>query len=250
MKKQGDRSAGWPQGWLTACADLFFPPLCLGCGRFIVSSLPPQFCVDCQKTLPFVQEPLCLCCGTPFVSGKSHICGACLRKPPSFHLARSLFLYEEPISRCIISLKFAGELYMLKSLQALMAVSESMQDLSKPDWVVPVPLHAGRLRERGFNQALLLCRACFPQWRRLIRTDILLRSTATIPQSQLTGTERRRNLRGAFQLRHSAEVRNKNVLLVDDVFTTGSTMAECSSVFRAAGARRIEVFTLARSVKV
>ena len=131
-----------------------------------------------------------------------------------------------------------------------MAVSESMQDLSKPDWVVPVPLHAGRLRERGFNQALLLCRACFPQWRRLIRTDILLRPAATIPQSQLTGTERRRNLRGAFQLRHSAEVRNKNVLLVDDVFTTGSTMAECSSVFRAAGARRIEAFTLARSVKV
>ena len=114
--------------------------------------------------------------------------------------------------------------------------------------MLPVPLHPARLRERGFNQALLIARACFPQYRSRLEPALLRRQRHTRPQSQLSGHERRTNLGGAFTFVAPSRVRGRRVLLVDDVFTTGSTVQECSRVLRTAGAARIEVFTLARSL--
>ena len=98
------------------------------------------------------------------------------------------------------------------------------------------------------HTATLIARACFPQWRHRLRVDGLCRSRPTTPQSQLSGRERRSNLQGVFSVGNGAEVQGKRILVVDDVFTTGSTVNECARVLRKAGAARIEVFTVARSL--
>jgi ComF family protein len=184
----------------------------------------------------------------PFVTGADHLCGDCLTGHFAFDRARSLFLYQPPITDIILSLKFGGSLTALDSLTALVAASDCGRNFTTPDLILPVPLHPSRLRTRGFNQALLLARACFPRWRQHLDTALLVRSRQTTAQSLLTGKERRTNLRNAFTLTNPSAVAGKRVLLVDDVFTTGSTVNECCKVLRNNGAQRIEVFTLARSL--
>jgi ComF family protein len=234
--------------WLDACKDLLFPPCCLSCERRLDSSLPPLFCPECAGRLPFIVSPHCRTCGEPFPTGSDHLCGKCLSRTLPFDYARSLFFYEPPISTLLLALKFHGELTALSSLGQLMGHPSSVADFADPDLLLPVPLHLGRLRQRGFNQALLLARACFPLWTDRLTPDLLVRNRATPPQTGLSGKERRRNLNNAFQLRRPEQVRGKRILLVDDVLTTGSTVDECSRVLRAAGALRVEVFTVARSL--
>ena len=235
-------------GWLQALADLVFPPHCLGCGTALSTSVPPLFCPLCRAALPWIEPPWCTCCGAPFRAGTSHVCGACLKNPPPFALARSLFRYENPIRSRILALKFQGDLTLLPSLEALCAEAPACAAFTEPDYLIPVPLHPDRLRERGFNQAQHLARACFPRWRRKLTRQILLRSLATPPQTFLSGRARRRNLRGAFSVADDARLGGTTVLLVDDVFTTGATVSDCCRALRGAGAARIEVFTLGRSV--
>ena len=147
----------------------------------------------------------------------------------------------------LLALKYGGSLTGVDSLGALAVASGIATQFRTPDLVVPVPLSLLRLRDRGFNQALCLARACFPQWRERIDPDLLQRSRHTPPQSRLSGKERRANLKQAFRLVAPDKVAGLDILLVDDVFTSGSTVHECSLALRAAGAKHIEVFTLARS---
>jgi len=126
--------------------------------------------------------------------------------------------------------------------------SAGYRELSVPEVIVPVPLHPTRLRERGFNQSLLLARSFFPKLRDRIAPHLLLRTRPTIPQSILSGPARRKNLQGAFAVPDGDSLRGRHVLLVDDVMTTGSTIGQCTRVLRRAGCRRIEVFVLAMAV--
>lgn len=233
---------------LGAIQDLLFPPLCLGCGRWLDDAEPPLFCPDCLSLLVFLGPPLCPCCGIPYATGTDHLCGPCLLQTYSFDQARSLLSYLPPISTVILNLKFGGRLDALATIGALTAQSACLDDLNKPDYIVPVPLHDQRLRHRGYNQATLLARECFPQWRTKIRLDFLIRTRPTTPQSQLSGQERRINLNKVFAVRKDADLHSKRILLVDDVLTTGSTINECAKILRKAGAERIEVFTVARSL--
>ena len=234
--------------YLEAVKDLLFPPLCLGCEQRLESSRPPLFCPDCLAALAFIRSPCCPCCGIPFATGGDHLCGDCLSGRYAFDFARSLLHYQPPISTIIRSLKFGGHLTGISTLGALTARSEDMGAFGEPDLILPVPLHPSRLRERGFNQALVIAKGCFPQWQDRIEIDLLFRLRAAPPQSLLTGKERRSNLKKVFSLARASSVAGKRVLLVDDVFTTGSTVDECSKVLRSAGATRIEAFTLARSL--
>lgn len=165
-----------------------------------------------------------------------------------FDRARAAFAYQEPIASLILSLKFGGQLAALDTLTALARRSAALTELAEPDCILPVPLHGGRLRQRGFNQAVAIARFCFPLWQKKIQPDLLRRSKARPAQMTLSGQDRRKNLVGAFFLSHPEKVRGCRVLLVDDVFTTGSTVNECSQVLRRADAASIEVFTLARSL--
>lgn len=114
------------------------------------------------------------------------------------------------------------------------------------DYILPVPLHLKRLRHRGFNQALVLARAFFPEAKRKIVADLLLRHRWTDPQTGMSGSQRRENLRDAFGVACRQKIKNRRILLIDDVFTTGSTVNECARALNAAGAAQVQVFTLAR----
>lgn len=135
----------------------------------------------------------------------------------------------------------------MSSFAALAEEADATALFHEPDLILPVPLHIRRLRWRGFNQSLLLAKTCFSTWKEKIHPDLLQRHRATIPQTQLDGADRRSNLAGAFSLRDPEAVRDKRVLLVDDVFTTGSTLRECAEILSKAGAGKIIAFTLART---
>lgn len=234
--------------YLEAVKDLLFPPTCLGCARRLVTSRPPLFCADCLAAVVYLDSPCCTCCGTPFPIGADHLCGACLVQAPAFDRARSLLLYQPPVATVLRTLKFGGQLTGLTTLAALVTQSTFMDHFTPPDYILPVPLHLNRLRQRGFNQARIIAASCLPQWRDRVKTDLLLRIRPTVPQTHLSGQERRSNLKKAFIPANGVQLEEKRILLVDDIFTTGSTVNECSQALRRAGAARIEVFTLARSL--
>ena len=233
---------------LRALADLLSPPCCLACGQILPCSALPLLCADCQAQLRWIEAPLCACCGLPLQAGTSPVCGDCRKQPPAFALARSPLLYAAPLRDAILSFKFHHDFVWLPSLAALCRASALLAEFTEPDWILPVPLHQSRLRERGFNQSLLLARACFPEWRQRIRADLLLRTRKTAPQSSLDGAARRSNLHAAFAVSRTENLRGKSLLLVDDVFTTGTTVQVCAEALQQAGALRVEVFTPARSV--
>lgn len=228
--------------------ELIFPSYCLECDQRLPCRELPVLCNDCLADISFLSSPACPCCGMPFLSGHDHFCGLCLKNTFAFDRARAAMQYKKPVTSLISALKFNGTLTGLATLAHLAVNSPGIKDLHEPDMILPVPLHIRRLRERQFNQALVIGKSCFPGYRSRIHTGVLVRHRATSPQTSLNGAARRKNLAGAFSLTNPETVRNKTILLIDDVLTTGSTVNECARVLRRAGARRIEVFTLARAI--
>ena len=236
--------------YIEALHDLLFPPQCLCCEQRLETSRPPLVCSSCRAGLRFLSSPLCSTCGIPFTTGVDHLCGLCLQKSYFFDYARSALFYQSPVSNLLLALKFSNAISTVATLKKMAEESGALSHFSVPDIIIPVPLHVGRLRERGFNQALMLARHCFPQWRKSIHSNLLVRSRATAPQSSLSGSQRRQNLKGCFQLSRAGLLTGKRILLVDDVFTTGSTINECSRVLHREKPQRIEVFTVARSLQL
>ncbi len=233
---------------VAALRDICFPPACLACALPLSHGGDLLFCPDCQSTLPTIQSPLCTLCGKPFPdSGNGdHHCGVCLASPWHFSRARAAVLYRQPVPALLHAFKFSGQTAGLQSLAQITRASAAFSHLGIPELILPVPLHARRLRQRGFNQSLLLARAIFADQIQKINPDILERTRATLPQVSLGGAARRKNLRGAFRVTKPELVTGKEILLVDDMFTTGTTVNECARVLRKAKALKVEVLTLAR----
>ncbi|HFQ81565.1 MAG TPA: ComF family protein [Desulfobacterales bacterium] len=230
-----------------AILDVLFPARCLLCNERTAAGADILFCPSCGGRLTIIQPPLCPCCGRLLPdSAASHLCGACLRQRPAFSKARALFIYDKFSAPLIHDFKYRGRTTGRRTFNALLRRSSVRQELKTPDLIIPVPLHHKRLRQRGFNQALTLARSLFPEDKRIIRTNLLVRRRWTTPQASLNGHERRKNLRNAFITAHAARVKGKNILLIDDVFTTGSTLNECAATLRHNGAHDIEALTLAR----
>jgi ComF family protein len=228
-------------------AELCFPSVCLLCRQGLPAFSAVQLCPDCRARVQVIRAPICLCCGVEFsCSGASHLCGSCLRKPPHFSRARAIFRYDQESAPLVHAFKYGGKTQGRATFRALAGEVALLADLAPPELIVPVPLHPTRLRERGFNQALVLARFLFPEQRGLIAPDLLLRTRVTHPQVSLSGRERRQNLGGAFAVSQPGRVPGRRVLLVDDVFTTGTTLNECAKVLVAAGAAGVEALTLAR----
>lgn len=172
------------------------------------------------------------------------ICGACLQRPPPLAATHAAFIYGFPLDRLLPRFKFHGDLAAGRLLVQQMA--DAFGHLPRPDALVPVPLHRGRLRSRGYDQALELAR---PLGHRLgvpVIDEVLRRQRPTAPQSRLDAAKRRRNLRGAFKLARNA-VLPGHVVLVDDVMTTGATLHAAANVLRRAGVQRIDAWVCARA---
>lgn len=228
-----------------ALLDLCFPPFCLACNESLADGTF-LFCDECFDKIKFIKGPYCFCCGRPYASGENHLCSLCLKKGRHFHLARAVVLYNETVAVSIRAFKFRGRKAALSTFQKMKEQSLCCRDLGDPDIIIPVPLHPKRLRKRGFNQALLLARLFFPDQGGKIEKSLLLRRRDTVSQTGLDGMSRRKNMKDAFVVKRPDLVNGKHVIVVDDVFTTGTTVDECARVLMAAGAKRVEVLTLAR----
>ncbi len=232
--------------------SLIFPPRCACCRQYLSIPAKGLLCSNCQSLITPLNGPECSCCGRPFVSqsGMDHLCSACSLKKPPFSRACSMFLYEKTIRELIHRYKYHGDTYAMRALVVLSRkqLIECRRKLGcdLDVWVLPVPLHKKRLRKRGFNQSLVLARKIFK--REKVRPDMLFKTRSTPSQTGLSLKERKRNVSGVFSC-HEVKP-GKDVIIFDDVFTTGATAAAAARVVKEAGARRVFVLTLARTPEV
>ncbi len=228
--------------------EIIFPGRCVVCGS--AAELENRFlCGPCCEGVSRLQTPICSCCGNSLFCGReqteSYLCGACLRKKPEFDLARSFFIYKKTVRSLVAGLKYNNDTAVLNGIKELVAACD-LREFADCELVLPVPLHGTRLRQRGFNQALHLSRIFFSARRSEIDPFLLTRPIKTVPQTELSGRQRRQNLRNAFAVADPDVVRGKSICLVDDVYTTGTTVNECSRVLRRYSCKTVKVLTLAR----
>lgn len=232
--------------------QFLLPRQCPCCEKFLKEG-EQGFCSNCLSEIRWIEPPFCSICGAPFVSkeAENHPCGGCLTHRKSFGVARALGAYEGSLQKTIHRWKYKEKTYLTPFFGQWMA--EGLNRHWEPgsfDLLIPVPLHPHRLRERGFNQALLLvkeisCRTGIPYGKTILR-----KKKPTIPQVTLSGLERERGLKGAFQAVSGEGLAGRSVLLVDDVYTTGATVNACARALRRAGAKRVDVLTLAHAIKI
>lgn len=234
---------------LKSLIDLIFPPLCHCCREFIPDAGAVHLCHACMKTTEEIHSPLCTICGVPFLTdGRvDHPCGRCLSGSSSYESARAAFTYEGAVRDLIQRLKYDGRVQARRPLSLLTAEHLALFAAeTSPDLLVPVPLHARRIRQRGFNQAILISEILSEEWRIPLERRLLRRTRWTEPQVNLAAGERAANVRGAFALAEPKRVKGARVMLVDDVLTTGSTVNECARVLKKGGAAAVYVVTVAR----
>jgi ComF family protein len=228
-----------------AMLDGLLPRHCLMCG---MGSGADNLCQHCSGELPRVSH-CCLQCGLPLSHPADRFCGHCLRKPPPWDFATSALVYEFPVSQIVCRFKFQRSLAcgQVLSQELIRAVRERGACL--PDCVLPVPLHRLRLFSRTFNQAEVLARQAGKALNRPVFGSILRRRRRTRAQSGLDSAGRKKNIRGAFACSIPAGERAffKHVALVDDVMTTGATLAECSRTLKKAGVKSVSVWIAART---
>jgi len=195
-----------------------------------------------------MEPPICTVCGRPFHGPRDtgHVCGECIKNPPSFDTARSVFQFQGSIRTLIHRIKYNDDGYALRALSSLAMEYNMLPDHLRPDMMIPVPLHPKRLKKRGFNQSLRLARTIFPHIP--LGMDILIRTLNTTPQTELSMKERLRNVRNAFEAASPLPEGVEIILLVDDVYTTGATVMACAKAIKRAGAKEVHVFTVARTV--
>ena len=239
-----------PPDLLKALLDLVFPPRCEVCGILGEKIL----CDTCAQGIIYLDEPYCRLCGHLFQLSESaqRYCPRCREKPLHFDGARSVGLHTGTLRRAILNFKFEncrrleqplGELLARRFLREV--ETEGGLPFKQVDCLVPVPLHPRRRNWRGFDQALHLARVMAPLLGLPVVSDALLRVRPTTPQVQLTPDQRRENMRRAFQPAGDA-LQGRNLLLIDDVYTTGATADEAARGAKAGGAAHVYVLTISR----
>lgn len=225
--------------------EILFPLRCSACGAKTKNSW--LLCDECLSDTSYLSSPLCTICGTPFSEGVGvdHVCEECLRSPPSYSFARSLVEYEGAVVTLLRNLKYKCDISVRRSLLKI-AETCDFKEFEECDLIIPVPLHKSRLRSRGLNQALFLARIFFLKRAEDIDLRSLVRIKNTRSQTALDVRGRKRNVKNSFEVLSSEHIENKKICLVDDVFTTGSTVRECCRVLKKAGAKEVKVLTFAR----
>ena len=235
---------------LKAALSLVLPPLCLSC-RAVVAE-PGTLCSECWGKISFLAPPYCAACGHPFEVdlGAGTLCGACVEQPFPFHRARAVFRYDEASRALILRFKHADRLEGVPAFAKWMARA-GLELLQDSPLIIPVPLHRWRLLGRRYNQAALLALALGRETGAAVDVLSLVRHRFTPVQGHLGRAERARNVRGAFSVppKRRPKVEGRRVVLVDDVMTTGITLAECALALLKAGATSVDVLTLGRVIR-
>ncbi len=219
-----------------------FPPVCLICGQAGRPDL--DCCAGCEEELPRLRGQ-CQRCGLELDSDRA-LCGRCSMALPSFDATWPAFAYHNEIEKLVQRFKFRADLAAGRLLGKLLARRLEALGATRPDVIMPVPLHARRLLQRGFNQSALLCRDLSAEMDGLPWVDGMKRTRDTATQIHLPADRRAANVRGAFALTRLPKGA-RSVVLVDDVMTTGSTLNECARLLRLAHVDRVEVWVVARA---
>jgi len=203
------------------------------------------------KTVTFLDEPCCHLCGRPFAydQGIGALCARCTARPPAYDMGRSALQYDAESRPLVLAFKHGGRTVQLDRFAKQM--SRAGRRFADADYIVPVPLHPKRLARRSYNQAALLAKACANYMRGDYAADILSRKKDTPSQGAQTGKGRFRNVQGAFSVSEPGrnKIKNKSLILIDDVFTTGATLESCARTLKRAGANKVYVLSLARVVR-
>lgn len=231
---------GQAQRWLhrleQGALDLLFPLRCVGC-----RSPGSWLCSHCRETIAIIRSPFCPRCGRP--TGQGALCGLCRRNPPTLDGVRSVAYHEGVLRAAIQHFKYRNGRGLAGPLSELLA-NYVVEHSLPADVLVPVPLHPARLAQRGYNQAALLARELGQRLDLPVVENSLLRVRATQQQVGLSAEERRINVAGAFACRDD-QLAGRQVLLIDDVYTTGATLNACGTALTAAGAASAWGLTLA-----
>lgn len=226
------------------CINWLFENHCLLCHA--KSDTPHTLCSFCLNDFPIIKES-CYQCGIPFPLDKeTPLCGKCLTHPPDFDKTTSLFYYEPPITQLILQLKFEGHLINARLFGELL-IQKMWEEKTRPDCLLPVPLHPTRLKERGFNQAIEIARPIAKQYQLPLDTHSIQRVKATLPQATLSAKERLKNVQNAFESRCS--LKGLHIAVIEDVITTGYTLQVLSATLKRAGAQRVDLWSIARRLK-
>jgi ComF family protein len=228
--------------------DAIYPPICLICGRLSPGPYP-HCCQSCFGMFEIVGDQCCELCGEPFQgSQKPHLCLACIKGRPPFKWCRGVFLYRGAVAEALSMFKFGSGAGLLAPLEeALAAGIHTLHQVPEVDFIIPVPLSFNGLWKRGFNQSYVLALSAARQLDVKVQTGAL-KKKGNRTQVGLSAKERSRNAALSFVPgRDIDRVRGKRVLLLDDIYTTGSTVRRCARILRAGGAS-VFVLTLARAV--
>jgi len=230
--------------WLKNSPSALFPPTCVLCGAPGLRDM--DLCPGCHADLP-VNRHACVRCAKPLPAQapSGSLCGACQRRPPPFDACFAPYLYDGVLPHLVTGLKFHDRMNLARLLGRLLLSALRRRETVAPPVLMPVPLHPVRLRERGFNRALEIAREPASALGMAIDRRSLTRVLATEPQTGLDASARRRNLRGAFAV--GGALPGRRVAVLDDVVTTGSTVAELTRVLKLAGVERVEVWAVART---
>jgi ComF family protein len=232
------------RGLIDSIIDLLYPVRCFLCGRVSRDVI----CKECISEFKKIESPICIKCGIPFNSKEisDHLCGKCSVEKRFFDSVRSYGSYEGKFLEAIHKFKYNRITSLSKPLGKLL-VNGFYKD-KKFDLIIPVPLHPKRLRYREFNQSLLIAKEIGNKLNIEMDCYNLIRIRDTEPQINLSKNARQKNVKGAFMVKNRRGIENKKILLIDDVYTTGATINECSKVLKKAGALNVCALTLARVV--
>lgn len=233
---------------------LIYPKICFGCDK----SLPPKhegyLCPDCLDKINKPQPPFCISCGKSIdpAPGRCGIdrCPECAGYSYNFTRGYTASIYDGLIKDCLHNFKYNAHTYLANTLAGVM-IDFALKhiDIGKIDAITSVPLHWKRLRDRGFNQASVLASILSKKVNKPFVKNSIYRTKVIKPQVELPRQDRIKNVQGVFRIKNPKNFLDKHILLIDDVFTTGATLNECSKVLLEAGAREVWVFTLTRGIK-
>lgn len=232
--------------WLAPLITFIFPAKCRRCDTPMGVGKVPYLCDTCWEQIELLKQPWCQICGLPRWRA---VCADCREHPPSFRKLRAVAFYEPTLRKAIHLMKYEKKQVISKHLIQLLQAHLPV-DLASTgyDFLLPIPLHTNRLRQRGFNQAEQMAQGVAQVWGVSVRTDILFRIRDTAPLSSLESHEERmKNIAGAFEVRYPDSIQGRKILLIDDIFTTGTTINEALKALQVANPDCVDVLTLTRT---
>ncbi len=229
--------------WYLRALDLIYPRRCPFCDD-LLSFGDTGICDNCKRKIGYVGQNYCMKCGKQLKDDSREYCRDCERTAHIFDRGRSLYVYDDIMKESIARFKYGGrQEYAEYYAEDILCSLKGFIDSCRPDALIPVPISDNKYIKRGYNQAELIARSLSAKTGLPVNDKIIVRSVDTLPMKELTRNERMKNLKGAFKIA-SVDVKCRNVLIIDDIYTTGSTIDAMSAVLKTAGVKKVCFVTL------